>query len=63
MIGATPQFPAIDDWQRMSETEQDALLARMETARRRSALLYRLAIALTCAIVGAGIVLAIVKIW
>jgi hypothetical protein len=39
MIGARPQFPAIDDWQRMSETEQDALLARMETARRRSALL------------------------
>ena len=63
MIGATPQFPAIDDWQKMSETEQDALLARMESARRRGALLYRLLIALACTAAGAGIVLAILKMW
>ena len=63
MIGATPQFPAIDDWQKMSETEQDALLARMETARRRGALLYRLLIALTCTAAGAGIVTAVLKMW
>jgi hypothetical protein len=63
MIGATPQFPAIDDWQKMSETEQDALLARMERARRRGALIYRLLIALTCTAAGAGIVLAILKMW
>jgi hypothetical protein len=61
MIGATPQFPAIDDWQKMSETEQDALLARMESARRRGTLLYRLLIALACTAASAGIVLAILK--
>jgi hypothetical protein len=61
MIGATPQFPAIDDWQKMSETEQDALLARMESARRRGALLNWLLIALACMAAGAGIVLAILK--
>jgi hypothetical protein len=33
-----PPFPALDDWQRMSEPEQDALLARMEAARRRNTL-------------------------
>jgi hypothetical protein len=63
MIGPTPQFPAIDDWQKMSETEQDALLARMETTRRRGALLYRLLIALVCTAAGAGIVLAMRKVW
>ena len=63
MIGATPQFPAIDDWQKMSATEQDALLARIESARRRSALLYRLLIAFACTAAGAGVVLAILKMW
>ena len=47
MIGATPQFPAID----------------MESARRRGALLYGLLIALACTAAGAGIVLAILKMW
>ncbi|TMJ72707.1 MAG: hypothetical protein E6G91_10030 [Alphaproteobacteria bacterium] len=63
MIGATPQFPAIDDWQKMSEAEQDALLARMESARRRGALLNRLLTALACTAAGAGVVLAILKMW
>jgi hypothetical protein len=63
MIGSAPQFPAIDDWQKMSETEQDALLARMEAARRRVALLYRLLIAIACTAAGAGIVLSMLKIW
>jgi len=47
----------------MSETEQDALLARMETARRRGALLHRLLIALACTAASAGIVIAILKMW
>ena len=47
----------------MSEAEQDALLARMESARRRGALLYGLLIALACTAAGAGIVLAILKMW
>ena len=61
MIGSAPQFLAIDDWQKMSETEQDALLARMETAQRRGILLYRLAIAMACMAAGAGIFIAILK--
>ena len=63
MIGSTPQFPAIDDWRKMSETEQDALLARMETARRRGALLHRLLIAIACTAVGVGVVFAMLKTW
>lgn len=31
-----PPFPAFDVWEKMSESEQDALIARMESARRRS---------------------------
>jgi hypothetical protein len=30
------RFPALDVWQSMSESEQDALLAKIERARRRS---------------------------
>jgi hypothetical protein len=33
-----PSFPAFETWQTMSESEQDALLARMETAKQRGAL-------------------------
>jgi hypothetical protein len=35
MLGSAPSFPVLDEWQRMSESEQDALIGRMETARRR----------------------------
>lgn len=62
MKGSTPQFPAFDDWQRMSETEQDALLSRMEAARRRGAIAYRLLVALACA--GAvAIAVALLQMW
>jgi hypothetical protein len=29
-----PRFPAFDDWQRMSESEQDSLIAKMERRKR-----------------------------
>jgi hypothetical protein len=35
MIGSAPRFPAFEDWEKMTEQEQDALLGRMEAARRR----------------------------
>jgi hypothetical protein len=35
MLTNKPGFPAFDEWARMSEQEQDALLARIESARRR----------------------------
>jgi hypothetical protein len=36
----TPPFPAFDMWQKMSESEQDALIARMERARAAAAMDY-----------------------
>ena len=35
MIGAPQRFPAIEDWTKMTELEQDALLSHLEAARRR----------------------------
>ena len=39
MMGASPRFPAFEDWTKLTESEQDALLSRMEAARRRKSLL------------------------
>ena len=30
------EFPKLDEWARMSDEEQDALLSRMESGRRRT---------------------------
>jgi hypothetical protein len=35
MIGSAPRFPVFEDWQKMTEQAQDALLGRMEAARLR----------------------------
>jgi hypothetical protein len=51
----SPQFPTFETWQRMSESEQDALLARMESTRRWRALRLRILIGLGCAAVAASI--------
>jgi hypothetical protein len=40
MLTDKPAFPAFDQWARMSEREQDALLMRIENARRRKRTLY-----------------------
>ena len=45
MSRPAPSFPAFEDWKRMSEREQDALLDRLETQKRRSNLMARLLIA------------------
>jgi hypothetical protein len=50
MIGAPQRFPAFEDWTRMTEPEQDALLARMEAGRRR-----RLSLLWATGVVGAAI--------
>jgi len=63
MIGVTPRFPAFDDWQKMSERDQDALISRMEAARRRGTLIYRLLIALACTVVGAAIGFTLLGTW
>ena len=36
MTQPAPSFPAFDEWQSMSESEQDALLDRLETKQRGS---------------------------
>jgi hypothetical protein len=61
MPPAAPPFPAFEDWKRMSEREQDALLDRLEAEKRRGAVATRLVIAIACvaaaAVVVAGFVL------
>lgn len=36
MTQPAPSFPAFDEWEKMSESEQDALLDRLETKQRGS---------------------------
>jgi len=54
-----PSFPAFEDWKRMSQREQDALLDRLETAKRRGLLTTRLLIGvgLVTVALAAGLVL------
>ena len=44
MPRAAPSFPAFDEWQKMSESEQDALLDALEAGQRRGRLAMRLLI-------------------
>ncbi|MBX9590470.1 MAG: hypothetical protein K2X43_14275 [Hyphomonadaceae bacterium] len=60
MSPPAPSFPAFDEWQKMSEREQDALLDRLETAGRRSSRMKRRLIALAGAAVGAAVIVGAV---
>ena len=54
-------FPTLRRWRRMSESEQDALLDKIESRRRWRAFALRAAIAFVCtlaAIIGVALVLA-----
>jgi hypothetical protein len=51
MSRPAPSFPTFEDWKRMSEREQDALLDRLEAEKRRGAFRTRLLIVLGCATV------------
>jgi hypothetical protein len=51
MPPAASQFPTFDEWKRMSEREQDALLDRLEAEQRRGTVATRLLIGLACAAV------------
>ena len=53
---APPSFPAFDQWQNMSESEQDALLDKIETRKRRGTYAVRLLIG--TALAGAAALLA-----
>ncbi len=57
MSQPTPSFPAFDEWQKMSESEQDALLDRLETANERGSTIWHVLVGMlcvaACAVVGA----------
>ena len=55
MLGPTPKFPAFETWQGMSESEQDALLSRMEKTRRHRSMALVCGLAVVCTIAVAGI--------
>jgi hypothetical protein len=55
MVGSAPQFPAIDVWTTMEESEQDALIARMEAAQRRKAIGARILLGLGCALAAVAV--------
>lgn len=38
MTQPAQSFPVFDDWQSMTESEQDALLDKLETAKRRGSI-------------------------
>lgn len=63
MPRAVPSFPAFDEWQKMSEGEQDALLDALETAQRRGTLAMPLLIGLTCAGAAAAVGGALLALW
>jgi hypothetical protein len=54
MPGATPSFPDFQEWQKLSEGEQDALLDRLEGVPRRRALSRLLSIAGCIAVFAVG---------
>jgi CHASE3 domain sensor protein len=60
MPPAAPPFPAFEDWKRMSEREQDALLDRLEGRRRRIVTGRRLLIGLGIAAVALALAMALV---
>ena len=41
-MATVPHFPALDDWQKMSEGDQDALIESIEAAHRCNARNHRL---------------------
>lgn len=58
MIGSSPSFPAFDEWQKMTEKEQDALIGRIEAAQRRKAFGLRIVFGLAGASVLAAAIFA-----
>ena len=54
MAQSNRRFPAFDVWQTMSESEQDALLAKIERARRRSEAFTNVLIAVLAAAAASG---------
>jgi hypothetical protein len=61
MPRAVPNFPAFDEWQHMSESEQDALLDRFEAEQRRVNVFKRALTGFACVVlVAAGLAALVV---
>ena len=63
MTRPAPAFPAFDEWQNLSESEQDALLDRLEATRKRGSLARRLLVGLVALSACAGLFLATWVLW
>ena len=63
MPRAAPSFPAFDEWQSMSEGEQDALLDALESKERRGRLAMRLLIGAAGTAAIAAIGGALLALW
>ena len=59
MAPPMPQFPALEAWQNMDESQQDALIERIAAAQRRRVLAGRLLIGSVCAALGFALYLAL----
>jgi hypothetical protein len=55
MSRLNPPFPTFEVWEQMSEREQNALLDRMDAARRQKRWFRRLVGLAICLLAGAGI--------
>ena len=63
MPRTAPSFPAFDEWQKMSESEQDALLDALESGQRRGQLALRVLVGLAGTAVIAAIGSAVLALW
>ena len=53
-----PSFPGFDEWEKLSESEQDALLDRLETAKQRGSIMRWVLIG-----IGSAFAVALIGIW
>ena len=63
MPRSAPSFPALDEWQKMSEGEQDALLDALESQKLRGRLSMRLLAGLAGTAAIAAIGGALLALW
>jgi hypothetical protein len=63
MFSPAPSFPTIDEWRNMSEPERDALLDRIGTAQRRTAIVRSLLAGLACVIIPAALACVSLLVW
>jgi hypothetical protein len=63
MTQPAPSFPAFDEWEKMSESEQDALLDRLETTKQRGSTIKRVVMGLLSVAVYAATCAMVLTLW